>query len=101
MEQHRLTAILFAGALLASGAPVSAGDDDKYPPFSRETEIESRSWSVGGYTKRTYKGRDSEGNRISGTIEELPSGTVKFKSRVQRSPVRERVQRFLEQRQQR
>ena len=94
----RIMMLLFTTALLADGAPVGACGDDRCPTFSREAEIESRSWSVGGYTKHTYKGRDSQGNRISGTIEELPSGTVKYKSRVQRSPVRERVQRFLESR---
>lgn len=99
MRHAALLAII--AILLGTSLPAWAGDDHKYPPFSREAEIESRSWSVGGYTQHTYKGRDSRGNRISGTIEELPSGTVKFKSRVQRSPVRERVQRFLEQRQQR
>ena len=97
----RTMLILSAVALLASGAPVGAGGNDEYPPFSREAEVESRSWSVGGYTKHEYKGRDSQGNRISGTIEELPSGTVKFKSKTQHNPVPGRVQRFLEQRQQR
>ena len=88
--------ILSAIALLASGAMVSA--DDRRPPFSREAQIEGRSWSVGGYTKHTYKGRDSRGNRIGGVLEELPSGSFKFKSWSKPNPVPERVQRFLESR---
>jgi len=90
--------LAIVAVLLGTSLPAWAGDDDKYPPFTQEAEIESRSWSVGGYTKHEYKGRDSQGNRISGTIEELPSGTVKHKSRVQRSPVQDRVRRFLESR---
>ena len=92
--------ILCAAVLLVNGEPVGAGESDtEYPPFRRDAEIESRSWSVGGYTKRTYKGRDSQGNRFGGTIEELPSGAVKFKSWEKRSPVQGRVERFLERRQ--
>lgn len=91
--------MLLAIVLLAHGAPVGAGEPDtEYPPFRRDAEIESRSWSVGGYTKRTYKGRDSQGNRFGGTIEELPSGTVKFKRWSKPSPVQGRVERFLERR---
>ena len=97
----RTMLLLLAVALLAYGAPVGACESDtKRPPFSREAEIESRSWSVGGYTKREYKGRDSQGNRFGGTIEELPSGAVKFKRWEKRSPVPGRVERFLERRQQ-
>ncbi len=91
--------LLLAVALLAHGAPVGAGESDtEYPPFRRDAEVESRSWSVGGYTKREYKGRDSQGNRFGGTVEELPSGAVKFKSWEKQSPVQGRVERFLERR---
>ena len=93
--------ILGTVALLAGGSPVSACDEDRRPAFSRQTEIEGRRWSVGGYTRREFRGRDSQGNRIGGTIEELPSGSFKFKGWTRESPVQGRVQRFLEQRQQR
>lgn len=97
----RTMMIVLAVALLAYGAPVDACESDKKrPPFARQAQIEGRSWSVGGYTKREYKGRDSQGNRIGGTIEELPSGAFRFKGWSQQSPVQGRVQRFLERRQQ-
>ena len=92
--------ILCATALLAHGAPVGACESDKKPSRSPsvQRQIEGRSWSVGGYTKREYKGRDSQGNRRGGTIEELPSGAFTFKGWSKRSPVAGRVQRFLDSR---
>ena len=91
--------IVLAVALLAYGAPVGACESQKPSRSpSVQRQIEGRSWSVGGYTKREYKGRDSQGNRIGGTIEELPSGAFTFKGWSKRSPVAGRVQRFLDSR---
>ena len=98
MPVTRTILMLFVMALLAAGSPVGACDDDKRPSFSRKAQIEGRSWSVGGYTRREYKGRDSQGNRIGGTLETLPSGSFKFNGWSKQSPVPGRVQRFLERR---
>ena len=92
--------VLLVVALLVYGAPVGACESQKSSRSpSVQQQIEGRAWSLGGYTKRQFKGRDSQGNRIGGTIEELPSGAFMFKGWTKRSAAEGRVQRFLERRQ--
>ena len=43
---------------------------------------QSKSYSVGDYSRHTYKYKDSLGNRHKGTIEVFPGGTVRHKGRV-------------------
>ncbi len=91
--------MLFVLALLATGAPVDACEPhNKNRPLSVQQQIEGRSWSVQGYTQHRFRGRDTHGNRLRGTVEELPSGAFTFKDWTKRSPVEGRVQRFLERR---
>ena len=85
-------------ALLVTSIPGEACEPHRNYPLNRQYQVEGRSWGVGDYTKRTYKGRDAQGNRIGGTIESLPSGAFKFKGWEKRSPVEGRVQRFLDSR---
>ena len=91
--------MLLVIALLATGAPVDACEPhNKNRPLSVQRQMESRSWRVGGYTKRQFTGRDSLGNRFGRTVEELPSGSFKFKTWERRDPTAGRIQRFLESR---
>lgn len=53
------------------------------PPRSytpRSYKYESRNWSVGGYTKHTYKYK-SGGRTYKGTIETFPSGAMRHKGK--------------------
>lgn len=43
---------------------------------------QSKSYSVGDYSRHTYKYKDSLGNRHKGTIEVFPGGTVRHKGKV-------------------
>ena len=43
---------------------------------------QSKSYSVGDYSRRTYKYKDSLGNRHKGTIEVFPGGAVRHKGKV-------------------
>ena len=89
--------LLTIAATLITGIPALACEPHERALRYRE-RLEGRSWSVGGYTKHEYTGRDAHGNRIGGTIEELPSGTFRYKSWSKHNPVPGRVQRFLENR---
>ncbi len=43
---------------------------------------QSKSYSVGDYSRHTYKYKDSLGNRHKGTIEVFPGGAVRHKGKV-------------------
>ncbi len=84
--------LLFVLALLATGAPVDACEPhNKNRPLSVQRQIEGRSWRVQGYTQHHFRGRDSTGGWLCGTVEEPPSGAFTFKGWTKRSPVEGRV----------
>ncbi len=43
---------------------------------------QSKSYSVGDYSRHTYKYKDSLGNRHKGTVEVFPGGAVRHKGKV-------------------
>ena len=43
---------------------------------------QSKSYSVGDYSRHTYKYKDSLGNRHKGTIEVFPGGAIRHKGKV-------------------
>ena len=66
------------GSLGRFYVPKSYSSPQSYTP--RTYKYESRNWSVGGYSKHTYKYK-SGGRTYKGTMETFPSGAVRHKGR--------------------
>ncbi len=70
--------------MLPSGTTVTRGKyRSSFPSLPNYTyKSQSKSYRVGGYSRHTYKYKDSLGNRHKGTIEVFPGGTVRHKGKV-------------------
>ena len=69
---------------LPGGTTVTRGKYRSPRPLSPDYtyKSQSKSYSVGDYSRHTYKYKDSLGNRHKGTIEVFPGGTVRHKGKV-------------------
>ena len=61
-------------------SPYSSSRSPSLPNCTYKSQ--SKSYSVGDYSRHTYKYKDSLGNRHKGTIEVFPGGTVRHKGKV-------------------
>ena len=74
------TQVLPGGTTVTKGKYRSPRPSPSLPNYTYKSQ--SKSYSVGDYSRHTYKYKDSLGNRHKGTIEVFPGGTVRHKGKV-------------------
>ena len=74
------TQALPSGTTVTKGKYRSPRPSPLLPDYTYKSQ--SQSYSVGDYSRHTYKYKDSLGNRHKGTIEVFPGGTVRHKGKV-------------------
>ena len=74
------TQVLPGGTTVTKGKYRSPRPSPLLPNYTYKSQ--SKSYSVGDYSRYTYKYKDSLGNRHKGTIEVFPGGTVRHKGKV-------------------
>ena len=74
------TQVLPSGTTVTKGKYRSPRPSPLLPDYTYKSR--SKSYSVGDYSRHTYKYKDSLGNRHKGTIEVFPGGTVRHKGKV-------------------
>ena len=72
------TQVLPSGTTVTKGKYRSPHPSPSLPDYT----YKSHSFSVGDYSRHTYKYKDSLGNRHKGTIEVFPGGAVRHKGKV-------------------
>ncbi len=74
------TQVLPSGTTVTKGKYRSSRPSPLAPDYTYKSQ--SKSYSVGDYSRHTYKYKDSLGNRHKGTIEVFPGGTIRHKGKV-------------------
>ena len=74
------TQVLPSGTTVTKGKYRSSRPSPLLPNYTYKSQ--SKSYSVGDYSRHTYKYKDSLGNRHKGTIEVFPGGAVRHKGKV-------------------
>ena len=74
------TQALPSGTTVTKGKYRSSRPSPLLPDYTYKSQ--SKSYSVGEYSRHTYKYKDSLGNRHKGTIEVFPGGAVRHKGKV-------------------
>ena len=74
------TQVLPSGTTVTKGKYRSSRPSPLLPDYTYKSQ--SKSYSVGDYSRHTYKYKDSLGNRHKGTIEVFPGGAVRHKGKV-------------------
>ena len=74
------TQVLPSGTTVTKGKYRSPRPSPLLPDYTYKSQ--SKRYSVGDYSRHTYKYKDSLGNRHKGTIEVFPGGTVRHKGKV-------------------
>ena len=74
------TQVLPSGTTVTKGKYRSPRPSPLSPDYTYKSQ--SQSYSVGDYSRHTYKYKDSLGNRHKGTIEVFPGGAVRHKGKV-------------------
>ena len=74
------TQVLPGGTTVTRGKYRSPRPSPLLPDYTYKSQ--SKSYSVGDYSRRAYKYTDSLGNRHKGTIEVFPGGAVRHKGKV-------------------
>ena len=74
------TQVLPGGTTVTKGKYRNPRPSPLLPNYTYKSQ--SRSYSVGDYSRHTYKYKDSLGNRHKGTVEVFPGGAVRHKGKV-------------------
>ena len=74
------TQVLPSGTTVTKGKYRSPRPSPLLPDYTYKSQ--SKSYSVGDYSRHTYKYKDSLGNRHKGTVEVFPGGAVRHKGKV-------------------
>ena len=74
------TQVLPSGTTVTKGKYRSSRPSPLLPDYTYKSQ--SKSYSVGDYSRHTYKYKESLGNRHKGTVEVFPGGTVRHKGKV-------------------